>query len=74
MLHRLRVGGIQLLCPGNVHNRNKEGLYTGRICALYSLKQVGVNLSVVKIEKYEVFSFFFFKRRRKICTNILVCL
>lgn len=25
MLHRLRVGGIQLLCPGWVHNRHKEG-------------------------------------------------
>lgn len=25
MLHRLRVGGFQLLCPGRVHNRNKEG-------------------------------------------------
>lgn len=64
MLHRLRVGGIQLLCPGKVNNRNKEGLHAGKICALNSLKQVGVNLSVLKLEKYLGFVFFL-KRRRK---------
>lgn len=64
MLHRLRVGGIQLLCPGKVHNRNKEGLHAGKICALNSLKQVGVNLSVLKLEKY-LGVVFFLKRRRK---------
>lgn len=63
MLHRLRVGGIQLLCPGKVHNRNKEGLHAGKICALNSLKQVGVNLSVLKLEKY--LGFFFFKEKKK---------
>lgn len=58
MLHRLRVGGIQLLCPGKVHNRNKEGLHAGKICALNSLKQVGVNLSVLKLKKKKPQIFF----------------